>query len=139
MSRGDGAFALVIEHHDIRGQIPDWPKQVLLATTVGHSGTETRAFLLEDPSLRAFVGSLPVVPARIGFPIAFPSFDEEQGAWASAMAQAHSLLTAGDPPFPSDPTPEDRFADLVESETAPAPPARYWMRRVPGGFESTLR
>lgn len=135
MSNGDGAFALVIEHHDIRQQIPDWPEQVLLATTVGPAGIETQAFQLEDPSLRSFIGSLSVIPARIGFPIAFPLFDDEQGAWAAAMTQARSLLTAGDAPFPTDPIQEDRFADLVEGETAPMAPTRYWMRRVPGGFE----
>ncbi|MGY3581838.1 hypothetical protein ACVIGB_000091 [Bradyrhizobium sp. USDA 4341] len=130
-----GDFALVIEHDDIRRQIPDWPEQVMLATTVGAAGAETRAFHREDADLRSFVGSLPVVPARVGFPLALPNFEEEHLAWDTAISQARTLLDAGDLPFPSVPAPEDRFADLDDDNQAPSEPTRYWMRRVHGGFE----
>lgn len=132
----DTAFALVIEPDDIRCKLPDWPEHLLLATTYGAAGPETRTFRPEDPALRAFIGSLPVVPARIGFELALPSFEEEEGAWASAIAQAHNLLDTGELPLPgATASDEDRFADLDEMAEEQVGVPRYWMRRVRGGFE----
>ena len=136
MRTADTGFALVIEPEDIRCKLPDWPEHLLLATTYGTAGPETRAFRSEDPALRSFIGSLPVVPARIGFELALPSFEEEEGAWAATIGQAHSLLDTGELPLPGAAGPEeDRFADLEETTEEEVDIPRYWMRRVRGGFE----
>lgn len=136
MTSVDTAFALVVESDDIRQRLPDWPEHLLLATTIRATGPETHVFSPEDPSLRSFIGSLPVVPARMGFELALPSFEEEEGAWAATISQAHSLLDAGEVPLPGAASPdEDRFADLEEATEEEVALPRYWMRRVRGGFE----
>lgn len=135
MRTEEQAFAIVIEHDEIRREIPDWPEHVMLATTMGLDGPDTRA-IQDEASLRDFVGSRPVVPARNGFSLALPSFEDEQTALAATFSEAHILVDTGALPLPGAPLTEDRFSDVDDVAAAEDDlPVRYWMRRVRKGFE----